>query len=290
MSRRLGSLRRTSDGRVTVWSSGIDPRWLLAAVRAHEINLERGESLLKNEHKTSVSRIEHADRQAIVKHYRYMGARFFLKGLVRAHPGRRSVLAAHAFESRGFATPPVLGLVERTVCGLPAESWLVVEVSLGAVEMDRYILRNFAGGGANRSGDEAGSVAVSQRRRRFMAAFAATVDRLLGKGLCPRDFKACNVLVAEDGTSWRFLFIDLDDVRVQPEGARPSTRADWVRVLSQLDSTTPEAILWTDRLRFVTRLACEAFPRRELLTEVIETSRRLGRNYFSDDGPVERQL
>ena len=98
------------------------------------------------------------------------------------------------------------------------------------------------------------------------------------------------VLVAEDGTSWRFLFIDLDDVRVQPEGARPPTRADWVRALSQLESTTPEAIPWTDRLRFVERLACKAFPRRELLTEVLEASRRLGRNYFSDDGPVERKL
>ncbi|MBI4584167.1 MAG: hypothetical protein HY717_09100 [Planctomycetes bacterium] len=259
------------------WCKDLDFDGLLEAVRAHEHALAAGKGVLKNEHKTAITRVRVRGVSAVVKHYRWMGLRFFLKGLFRAHPGRRSFLNARTLLARNVPAPAPWGLVERSLLGLAAESWLITMDFPQAVELDRYLLRNYSGWDR-------------PRRRRFLAAFAGEIRRLLQSGIRHRDFKTCNVLVLEDQDAWRFGFIDLDDVEALPENA-PIARADWVQVLSHLNPSTPKLVSWGDRLRFLSHFPeLAAFDRQPLLAEVQEISRRRRRAYFSDAGPVEEDF
>jgi hypothetical protein len=214
----------------------------------------------------------------MVKHYRFMGLRFFFKGLLRRHPARRSFRVAAAMRSRNIPTPRILGLVERGCAGLVAESWLISEDLRDAVELDRYLLRKFPGGGDFRM------------RRRFVRAFAPALRALLNQGFRHRDLKTCNILVLERGADWEFAFIDLDDVGILPSGAAVR-RQDWILALGQLNPSTPKLLPWTDRLRFLREIPeLERFDRRQLIAEVQQLSRRRGRVYFSDAGPVEKEF
>ena len=93
--------------------------------------------------------------------------------------------------------------------------------------------------------------------------------------------------VVEEEDSWRFSFIDLDDVWVYPENHAPS-RNDWVLALAQINPSTPKILPWTDRLRFLKDLAepCK-FDKKPFIREIQELSRQPGRAYFSEDGVVE---
>jgi hypothetical protein len=252
-----------------------DADWLRRVPAVHGAQVAAEEGVLKDEHKTSIARLEIDGRRAVVKHYRYMGARRHLKGLFRTHPAWRSLAAAEAMARRGVPTPAVLGLLERRSLGLAAECWLVTEDLDGAVEMDRYILRAF-GAGCDRV-----------RRKRFVLAFAPALAALMRSAVRHRDLKTCNVLVIERGDGWEFAFIDLDDAVVAREGTA-ATREDWVLALAQLNPSTPKSLPWTDRLRFLDALDdLSRFDRRALIAEVQELSRRRRRAYFSDEGPVE---
>ena len=258
-----------------VHSVAADRDWLERAVDAHQRTLSAGESVLKDEHKTTITRIVHDGCAAVVKHYRYIGVRFWLKGLLRTHPAWRSLRASVEMARRGVPTPAVLGLVERRRLGLLAEAWLITDDTANAVEMDRYVLRNFPVG------------CDRLRRRRFVLAFADTFRHLMESGISHRDLKTCNILVVEDGQSWRFTFIDLDDVSVRSESWR-ANRDDWILALAQLNPSTPKILPWTDRLRFLDRLGeVIQFPRKPLVARVQELSRRRRRAYFSDEGTVE---
>lgn len=258
-----------------VVSEAADGGVLLRAIESHRLTLARGRGVLKAEHKTDITRSIAAGRPVVVKHYRYMGLRFLLKGLFTTHPGRRSLRAAKALVERGIATPRVLGLVERRVLGLVAESWFVTGDIEGAVSMDRYMARHFPG---RRDVD---------RRRRFVLSFARSFRRLMSSGIRHHDLKTCNILVADRDEGWEFFYIDLDDVESTPRNDSP-TEAEWVAALSQLNSSTPKSVSWTDRLRFLARLpALLRFDRKRLIARIQEASRERGRRYFSDDGPVE---
>ncbi len=261
-------------GHLSVVPGAAGVEWLLQVPAAHERAIAGG-AVLKNEHKTSITRLEIDGRLAVVKHYRFMGARFLLKGLVRRHPATRSLAAARAMARRRVPTPAVLGLVTRRSLGLIAECWLVTEDMPGAVEMDRYILR------------ELGLGCDHHRRRRFVLAFADVLQRLMRSGVLHRDLKTCNVLVVERESDWDFAFIDLDDVVVRPEGT-PLTLDEWCLALAQLNPSTPKVIPWTDRLRFLDHLEdLRAFDRRALITRVQESSRKRRRAYFMEEGEVE---
>lgn len=261
--------------RIRVTAAGARASWLRAIPGAHERAVERGENVLKNEHKTSIARVTVEGRDAVVKHYRYMGPRLLLKGLFRKPPAWRSLAAAEAMRRRSVPTPAVIGLVDRVCLGLAVESWLVTEDLCAAVEMDRYILRNF------------GSKCDRHRRQRFVRAFAEILGTLMGSGICHRDLKTCNILVHEKDGGWDFSFIDLDDVTIHDSNS-PVVRDDWILALAQLNPSTPKILPWTDRLRFLDSLAeLDQFDRKALVTRVQEISRRRGRAYFSDEGPVQ---
>jgi serine/threonine protein kinase len=265
--------RRPAD--LTVIAATAPEDWLLEAIDAHERVLSENRGVLKNEHKTSITRVEVAGRGAVVKHYRYISVRFLLKSLFRRHPGRRSLRASQAMRERGIPTPEVIGLVERRRFGLVAESWLITRDLPGALEMDRYILRKFP------------ASCDFHRRRRFVLDFARALDALMRSGVRHRDLKTCNVLVIERQDSWGFSFIDLDDVTVEA-GASPARRDDWVLALAQLNPSTPKILPRTDRLRFLAALPeVERFDRRALIVEIQELSRKRRRAYFSDEGEVE---
>jgi len=255
-----------------------DHEWLLRAVKVHRAAVKSGEGVLKDEHKTTITRILCDDRGAVVKHYRPMGLRSFLKGLFQRHPGERSRGTAEVMRQRAIPTPEVLGLVVRPLLGLTAESWLVTETVENAIEMDRYILRRF------------GDPGTRLERREFLRKFAEALRLLIGGGIRHNDLKTCNILVVEESAGWRFLFIDLDYAKVVEKGSSVA-REFWAQALSHLNSSTPKCISWTDRLHFLNEIPeLSAFDRRRLIAEVQELSRRRGRVYIGDEGPVELDL
>lgn len=247
----------------------------LAAVEAHREGLERGEGVLKREHKTAITRVRVGDQELVVKQYRDMGPRFWLKGMFRPHPGRRSHRAAVEMEHRGIPTSTLVGLLERQRLGLAVESWLVTRAVPGALEMDVYMDREFRGGGDR------------VRRRRFVRAFAAQLVALIESGIHHGDLKTCNILVRESEEGWTFHFIDLDDVEIRPAGTLPS-RPEWVLLLGQLNPSTLKDVPRTDRLLFLGEIPqLGAFDRRRLVADVEELSRRRRRCHFIVDGVVD---
>ncbi len=258
-----------------VRAAGADRDLLLAAVKAHGEALASRRGILKDEHKTAITRIDCRGRSLVVKHYRFMGSRLLLKGLFRMHPGRRSLEASLAMQRRAQPCPTPLGLVERAVFGLVAESWFVCDEVAGAVDMDRYAARHFDGG------------ADPGRRRRFVFRFAEVLANLMRSGIHHGDLKTCNILVIEKGDRWDFAFIDLDDVTVHPR-ATVFSRDVWVLTLAQLNSSLTPSVSRTDRLRFLDRLSdLDRFDRRKLARDAEELSRGRGRGYFTDDGMVK---
>jgi hypothetical protein len=258
--------------------AGADRELLLDALRAHRRALERGEGVLKDEHKTALTRVRCGGRDLVVKHYRYMGLRRFLKGIFCSHPGTRSLRTALAMERRAIPTPPVVGLVERCRAGLVVESWFVTGGVDDALELDRYLVRRFAG-----------RVSAAWRRR-LVARFAGSLRALMASGIRHADLKTCNILIVEAGDECGFSFIDLDDVALGREGT-PASRRQWVQALAQLNSSTPKVISRSDRLRFLRAIPeLDRFERRALVAEVQAISRAKGRRYFSDEGPVELEF
>jgi tRNA A-37 threonylcarbamoyl transferase component Bud32 len=263
---------------LTTYPADADHQWLLRSVEAHRDAVATGRGVLKNEYKTTITRVRCDDRTAVIKHYRWMGTRAYLKGLIKRHPSERSRRASELLEQRSIGTPKILGLVVRSVLGLTAEAWLVAEDIEGAVEMDRYMVRRLS------------PPRTRVDRQAFCRAFAETLGQLLRRGIRHRDLKTCNILVVEKDAGWQFSFIDLDYVQIVGDGS-PIARPDWLQALSHLNSSTPKFVSWTERLRFIEAIPeLGALDRRDLIQDVQRISRGRGRVYIDDDGPVELEF
>ncbi len=252
-----------------------DPDLTLKAIEAHTEAISKGKGVLKNEHKTAITKVEVDGKLLIVKQYRDMGVRLWLKGLFALPPARKSYRAAQEMAKRGIPAPKNVGLAESVRWGLPYESWLVVEGLRDATEMDLYMSQQYKGGGDR------------YHRRRFGASFAKAINALVESGIRHGDLKTCNILVQEVGDGWKFTFIDLDDVEIRPPGT-PMSYDEWVLLLGQLNPSTLKDLPWTDRLLFLDQLPpVSSFDRRRLAADVQELSRKRRRCHFSVDGVVE---
>jgi serine/threonine protein kinase len=146
-----------------------------------------------------------------------------------------------------------------------------MEGSEKGLEMDRYILRGF--------GD-------LRRKRLFIKHIAQWLSHLHQKNLYHQDMKTCNILVSENGETWDFHLLDLEDVRLDE-------KVDEKRLfknLLQLNTSIPKTITRTDRFRFFkeyTRIYSIVKNKKAFIDRLVEKSRERGVVYVSPEGMVE---
>lgn len=171
-----------------------------------------------------------------LKHYRHCGFLHSLKDVFRMPRGRRSWVGGNALVLREVLTCRPLALVEVRRWGLLKESFLLMEDLSGLRGVEKYVLSHFDGTPSDRS-----------LRRRFGAALAESVLNLHRLGIYHGDLKSSNILVEEVEGGWRFYYIDLDGVKVK-KGIPLRRRA---KNLAQLETSTPDCIPMSDRMRFL---------------------------------------
>jgi serine/threonine protein kinase len=148
-----------------------------------------------------------------------------------------------------------------------------METSETGQEMDRYILE--------RLGD-------LKKKRLFTKAFAQWLSHLHQKGVYHQDMKTCNILILENGETWTFHLLDLEDVRLDEKVRERKLLKHFL----QLNTSTPKIITRTDRFRFLkeyVRLNPIIKNQKLFLRQVIEESRWTGLVYVSSQGVVEER-
>ncbi len=120
------------------------------------------------------------------------------------------------------------------------------------VEMDRFLDREYD------------RMSYGQRRR-FTHALSGFFNRLLEKGVAHKDLKACNLFVLSDG----FRLLDVEDVAF----AVPCEET-LERMLTQLNTSVPERISVSDRIRFFLKMTDPfSFDQKRLFRNVAQASR-----------------
>jgi tRNA A-37 threonylcarbamoyl transferase component Bud32 len=173
---------------------------------------------------------------------------------------RRAYKAGHGLTVRGLETPEVKACTEGGKHDL-----LITEFIEKGEPLDRLAHRLFV---ADRLSEEKG---VLLRQREFIRALADEIRRMHDAGVYHPDLKAKNILVTEEGSTWRFLFVDLADVRFTP----PSTRRI-IKNLVQLNASIPYCIGDGLRARFFLRYLHgeKRGKRKAMLEEIVRGSNR----------------
>ena len=138
-------------------------------------------------------------------------------------------------------------------------------------EMDRYILKGFKDFNA---------------KMLFIRNFAQWLSSLHQKRIYHRDMKTCNILVSENRETWNFHLLDLEDILLDEK----VNEKKLFKNLLQLNTSTPNLMTRTDRLRFF-RAYQEQHPiirnEKEFLFRLIRKSRERGIVFVSPHGVVE---
>ncbi len=231
---------RTPEGRVFL-RGGMSAAQALQAVRAHRSALSGcGGRVAKRDVKTNVTLIEWdgslgADRLC-VKEFVRAGSHRLLPRWIRHRPAIVSWRGAGRLAALDIGRPEALGLV----IGKGTSSYLIMRVLEGFEHLAEYARRAL------------GPAAPMERRRAFLRAAADFLRKCWSSRVFHRDLKASNLFVREAGSGgWEFSLLDLAAVRF-PLQIR---REDKLLNLAQLNSSVPLEIGWTDRMRFLRRLA-----------------------------------
>lgn len=233
---------------------------------------ESPSSLAKYAPEVSVSIFKDEGVRVCVKHFRNLNLWRTFKDHFRQPKGLKSWVGSHDLRVRGIPSLTPLALVEKRRWWGLRESFFLMETSETGQEMDRYILE--------RLGD-------LQKKRLFTKAFAQWLSYLHQKGVYHQDMKTCNILILENGETWTFHLLDLEDVRLEKVRERKL-----LTNFLQLNASTPKIITRTDRFRFLkeyVRLNPIIGNQKLFLRQVIEESRRTGLLYVSSQGVVEER-
>lgn len=102
--------------------------------------------IIKRDAKTALTRSVFMDdviKSVVIKQYKTSQGLNLLRNLFRKSAGRKAWIAGNGLLVYGFSAPKPLALVEKTVLGVTADSYLVMEDVKDGLEMDRYILKHF---------------------------------------------------------------------------------------------------------------------------------------------------
>jgi len=183
-----------------------------------------------------------------------------LRALFIGPRARREYRAGHGFSVRGISAPEVKACIEGGDFDL-----LVTEFIENGEQLNNVVHRLFV---ANRFSGKRDDL---KRQRKFIRALADEIRHMHDAGVYHPDLKAKNILVTEEGSTWRFLFVDLADVRFKP----PSTRRI-IKNLMQLNAGIPYCIGDGLRARFFLRYLRgeKRVERSAMLEEIIRGSSR----------------
>jgi len=196
--------------------------------------------VLKCSPKTNVTLIPwdgslEADRLCVKEFVRTGLLMRLLPGRLRHRPAMRSWRASLGLAVRGIGAPEAFALV----MGKGALSYVVMAALTSAEPLNEYL------------GLMGPDLPVG-RRRAFVGAAADFLLKCYAAGVRHRDLKAQNVFVRErGGRKWEFFLLDLAAVRFPRRLPREAVLLN----LAQLSASTPLSFTWTDRMRFLRRLA-----------------------------------
>jgi len=227
--------------------------------------------LIKHTRKINVSIVKDNGKNICVKQFRNLSLWDVLKDRFRTSKGLKAWLGANGLKVRRLPSFQALGLVEkRSWLGL-RESFFLMETSGRGQELDRYIL---------------GALKDFQKRRLFIRTFAEWLSHFHQMGIYHRDMKTCNLLTFENGGTWAFHLLDLEDLFLEGKVGEKKL----FRSLLQLNTSIPKAISRTDRLRFLKGYrALHPIIRDEkgFVRQLIQKSRERGIVYISPRGVIE---
>jgi tRNA A-37 threonylcarbamoyl transferase component Bud32 len=231
-------------------------------------------SLAKNAPEVSVSIMKDEGVRVCVKHFRNLNLWRTFKDHFRQPKGLKSWVGSHGLRVRDIPSLTPLALVEKRRWSGLRESFFLMEASETGQEMDRYILE--------RLGD-------LQKKRLFTKAFAQWLSHLHQKGVYHQDMKTCNILILENGETWTFHLLDLEDVLLDEKVRERKLLKNFL----QLNTSTPRTVTKTDRFRFLKEyLRGNPILNRPdvFIQELMKESRRRGIVYVSSQGVVEESF
>jgi tRNA A-37 threonylcarbamoyl transferase component Bud32 len=251
------------------------PLGQLKRVVEEHLKLFKGDpsALIKHSPKINVSILKDNGKKICVKQFRNLSLWDVLKDRFRSSKGLKAWVGANGLNVRRLSSLQALGLVEkRSWLGLE-ESFFLMETSEDGQELDRYILERLKD---------------FQKRRRFIQTFAKWLSHFHQMGLYHRDMKTCNLLTLENGGTWAFHPLDLEDLSLE---GRVSEKKLF-RSLLQLNTSIPKTISRTDRLRFLkgyTALHPIIKDEKGFIRHLIQKSRERGIVYTSPHGIIEER-
>ena len=234
---------------------------------------EKPSSLAKYSPEVMVSILKDGEKRISVKQFRYPHCWDVFKEHFRRSKGLRAWLAGNGLRARGIPSLLPLAFVERKNWLGLIETFLVMEAHEMSRELDRYILEGFRD---------------VREKRRFIKTFARWLSHFHRMNLYHRDMKTCNILISENGETWDFHLLDLEDVRL---GKRVGEK-DVFRNLLQLNTSIPNTISRRDRLRFFrdyTRFHPVIKNHRMFLFRLLQRSRERGVVYVSSKGVISEK-
>jgi tRNA A-37 threonylcarbamoyl transferase component Bud32 len=231
---------------------------------------EKPSELAKISQEVIVSLLNDGREKVGVKQFRYSHFFSIFKNLFRPSKGLRSWVAGNGLTARGIPSLKPLALFERRKWWGVNESFLIMEASEKGLEMDRYILKGF--------GD-------FRKKKLFIKHFAQWLSHLHQRNLYHQDMKTCNILVSENGGTWDFYLLDLEDIRLDEKVDEKSL----FKNLLQLNTSIPKTMTRTDRLRFLKEYLHQQLVIRDVknfIDRLMKSSRERGIVYVSPQGVV----
>ncbi len=177
-----------------------------------------------------------------LKRYLYHSVWDFAKRLFRSSRAKSAFEASLMLEKSGFDTPCVVGLLERRLGPFLTDNLLVTKEVGDSMKLGAYLPRFCGRPGKQRL----------QEKRRLISSFGETVGRMHAEGIFHGDLGQGNVLVQEEGSAWRFFFIDNERTRKfshLPAGMR-------LKNLVQINMFQ-RGISNADRMRFFKSYLCQ---------------------------------
>jgi serine/threonine protein kinase len=233
-----------------------------------------------------------------VKEFRWRGWLHALKGIFRPTQGLRTYHNGQRLSQMGISCARPLGLVRKSTLGTVRTEWVIMEVIPGALELDRYMVKQISLGW------------TPDERKGLARLFGRFIGSIHARGVFHSDLKTCNIVVSDAGSTpeadsaqstsegsskvyhsgtVHFSLLDYDDVTF----AREVTDKKRIKNLIQIFLSTPIAVRASQYLLFLDEYALHAGlsrnVKRGVAREVVRDSRGKDVLYVGFDGDVREK-
>lgn len=199
------------------------------ALEAHRRALaEGGSSVLKDDGRSRITRVQAGDRPVLVKEVLPRGLLRMLSDGFRGSAAFRGWRGGHGVRVRGLAAALPLAYLEKHSWGLPLASWLVLEDLHPATDLLEL---------------------PSDARAQALQALGPWLVRLHLRGVDHGDLKATHLFARADRPADAPALIDLEGIRFP----RALSEARRLRALAELNASLPDEWPSAERLRVFAR-------------------------------------